>query len=146
MQLAQPLGHRALVDRATGAALKSFDGRRLLHPARIPAGYRLSYTAPLGAATTGAVQHWQSPTAIGDLSLTQVDGPLSAAVNAVGLGLHNPYRSSPPLVVHGHPAIQFDYSGAIAWSENGETMLLLWTRPDPPPTATATAAIADSGT
>jgi hypothetical protein len=68
---------------------------------------------------------------------------LAPPVGRHGPCLRTPYLSSPPLLVHGHPATQFTYSGAIAWSENGETMLLLRTRPDPPPTAMA--AIADSG-
>ncbi|WP_035803963.1 hypothetical protein [Kitasatospora mediocidica] len=143
IQLSRPLGNRALVDSVTGAALASFDEHRLLHPTRIPAGYRLLYTAPYGAGTSvGATQHWESPTEIGSLTLTQIDGPLTDVIK--GMAHVDPHQGSPPLLVRGHPATEFTSPDAIAWTENGEAMLIDWYTPDPPPTTASVIAIADS--
>jgi hypothetical protein len=142
VQLSQPLGNRRLVDRATRAPLGSFDESRLLHP-RPPAGYQLFATLPYGAGTgpAGAIQRWESTTGHGELTLVQIDGGTLAAV---GRGNSDPHQSTPPLLVRGHPATQFATPGAVAWTENGEAMLLTWSRPDPQPTAAAVIAIADS--
>jgi hypothetical protein len=142
--LSRPLGNRTLVDRKTGATLGSFDESRLLHP-HVPAGYVLFSTSPYdaGPGIGGAIQRWQSMKE-GEggeyLTLTQISGSLAT----VSHGYPVPHQSSPPLLVRGHPATEFADSGAVAWTENGEALLMHWQTRDPQPTTASVIAIADS--
>ncbi|GAA1962387.1 hypothetical protein [Kitasatospora viridis] len=145
VRLNQPLGSRALVDGDGGATLASFDGSRLLRPAKLPPGYRLMSTAPYQASSgaVGAIQHWGSDKLLGQLELIQLDGPLSD-VHSFYDSSDTGYQTSPPLTVRGQPATQYSATGRVGWTEGGEAMLMTWFTTDPQPSTASVIAIADS--
>lgn len=120
VHLSAPLGARTLVNGDNGRALDWFDGRRVLHPSRLPAGYALQYVSPAvrsGLATgpryqVGCIQDYQSSTTGAVLIITQILGTANTPPD--------PQDHPTAIRVRGHPG-QAD-AHSITWTEGGQTI------------------------
>src|SRR5215469_9118614 len=116
VRLASPLDHRRLVDGASSRPLAFFDGRNLLRPTAIPAGYKLAYIWPLTGVLSsdvpGATQVYLS--AGREIEIQQSAGSLV-------LPQRGGSRSIPILVRTQHGTAT---TNAITWREHSLNVLI----------------------
>jgi hypothetical protein len=117
ISLRAPLGHRKLVDGATGTATAWISARLILRPRSIPAGYRSrglmpwlsSSLYPRGVRSAACMQTYQLENGPDEFAIIQ---------SAAGLQLHHPGGWT-PIRVRGHPGRAA--AGVITWREQGLT-------------------------
>jgi hypothetical protein len=115
VSLRAPLGDRALVDGATGRPLSWFDARRILHPAWLPAGFKLVWIgpgAPFQPRVLGCYERYESATGTftGTLDIIERVGQQAGS------------SGETPIRVNGHPG--FAASDWISWEEDGITFTI----------------------
>lgn len=115
-RLAAPLGSRQLIDGVTGASVPSFDGRGILRPTYLPAGFVHRYDAAffgsdtVAGATAGCTQvYTQGDSYDESIWISQITGGRWRAP----AGIH-----ASPIVVRGRPG--FAIVGEIEWTDDGE--------------------------
>jgi hypothetical protein len=140
IRLRAPLGRRKLVNGADLKALRWLDGRLVLHPRMLPAGYALTQVLP-GVRTAGPARYGPGCEQVyaseaGTLSITQSAGSL--LVPAPGPPGWQP--------VHIRGVIGVATRNVITWQERGLTDVISAGNPaDPQVLSTAElVAIADS--
>jgi hypothetical protein len=127
-RLQAPLGHRTLVDGATGKPVSFFDSRRILRPSYLPAAYTFRYDAPDASGLLG-YEYLAAPRGA-TASCTQLysaDGDeydrLLVVIQAYGGELEWPPRTKPrPVTVHGRRALGIP--GRISWTQDGQTIIV----------------------
>ena len=143
-RLRAPLGHRSLVDGATGRPVPIFDGRRILRPAYLPPGYALRYDAPDAFYLLGSqyLAVPQDPTvSCSQLYAAHGFQDLLVITQASGGTLHWPPDFVPRAVtVRGHRALAV--SGRVSWTQDGQTIVVAATDQALP--ASELIAVADS--
>jgi hypothetical protein len=115
-RLHAPLGSRQLIDGVTGARLPSFNGRGILRPAFLPAGFEHRYDAAFLTTETveGAASGCTQVYAQGDgydesIWVSQIDG---------GRWLTPPGVEARAITVRGQPGLAIN--GEIEWTQDGQ--------------------------
>lgn len=110
LELAKPLGDRALVDGATGKAIARISARLVLRPTVLPPGYQFSRLIPYGepylSGPAGCLQSY----------LSRASG-LVIGQSAGGTDLETAPGHWTRIRVRGHPGLAG--RGVITWRENG---------------------------
>lgn len=123
VHLRVPLGSRALVDGGTGLSLPWFDGRKVLRPATLPAGYRPEVTSAWvtsGRSTgprfpLGCVQYFRSARTGGVFEIAQTMGIVKNSAVAS--------KGSRTVWVRGVRGLAGDNS--VGWVADGQTFTVI---------------------
>jgi len=115
-RLSEPLGSRRLIDGVTGAGLPSFDGRGILRPTFLPAGFAHRYDAAffgndtVAGATAGCTQVYTQGNSYDEsIWISQITG----GHWRTPAGIH-----ARPIVVRGRRGLAI--AGEIEWAEGGQ--------------------------
>jgi hypothetical protein len=115
-QLHSPVGSRRLVDGVTHRSLPAFDGKGILRPAQLPAGFVHRYdTASFGDesvvhSTVGCVQIYSTDESYDKVILIAQDVGATWSVPEGAVEV--------PVTVRGHPGTAIP--GELEWSESGQ--------------------------
>jgi hypothetical protein len=119
-RLHAPLGSRVLVDGVTGATLPSFEGRSILRPGFLPAGFVHRYDAAfigndtVAGAKAGCTQVFTQGASYDEsIWISQV----------VGARWRTPAGVTPtPILVRGRPGLALP--GEIEWTQHGQLLTI----------------------
>lgn len=110
LKLATSLGHRSLVDGATGKAIAWISARLVLRPTVLPPGYQFSRLVPYGE------YNLSGPAGCVQIYLSEHSG-LTIGQSAGGTDLETVPGHWTRIRVRGHPGLAG--RGVITWRENG---------------------------